>query len=356
MNQSNPERTGRAMTMREIREALGHNVNPQPPVDRAAWVDGDPLLEAIARAVWEQCSTEGTSLVVDDPRNIAAVAATAARAAVRAETLRDAEEICDEAGAVYTSKSLNGEATGAYELRERFRRKAEEAETATPAVVAAPTGRAARVAAALREHGMVHLGDQVPADEYDCCADAVLAVLPEQADRAAVLDEAVGAAETMAIRLQDDRKIDEANGAFTVMAHLRRLAVEAHGTGTQQQPDTEAHPPRHSWLVEWSADGDDWAVAYPTHDHSKALDRLARGRRETPDWQWRLVRETTTYTVEEPAPVAQQPAAEVSAVQPVRHAPGTAILCPDCRAKGYAVCMTAEQQPAADGDEETNRG
>ncbi|GGW99002.1 hypothetical protein [Streptomyces chartreusis] len=35
-----------------------------------------------------------------------------------------------------------------------------------------------RIAATMREHGVVHLGDQVPADEYDCCADAVLPVLP----------------------------------------------------------------------------------------------------------------------------------------------------------------------------------
>lgn len=44
----------------------------------AVWIDGDPLMEAIAAAVWEHCRTEGTSLVVDDPRNIAAVAAVAA--------------------------------------------------------------------------------------------------------------------------------------------------------------------------------------------------------------------------------------------------------------------------------------
>lgn len=48
----------------------------------------------------------------------------------------------------------------------------------------APTTLRDRVAEALREHGMVHLGDQVPADEYDCCADAVLAVLPAPVDRA----------------------------------------------------------------------------------------------------------------------------------------------------------------------------
>ena len=45
-----------------------------------------------------------------------------------------------------------------------------------------------RIAAAMREHGMVHLGDQVPADEYECCADAVLAVLPATTDQTA--DEA----------------------------------------------------------------------------------------------------------------------------------------------------------------------
>lgn len=62
-----------------------------PPVDPAAilgaaqqpstiWIDGDPLMEAIAAAVWEQCNTEpGSSVVDDDPRNIAAVAAAVAR-------------------------------------------------------------------------------------------------------------------------------------------------------------------------------------------------------------------------------------------------------------------------------------
>jgi hypothetical protein len=49
---------------------------------------------------------------------------------LRAATLRDAVEICDEAGAVYTSKALNEHAAGAYALMERFQRKAEEAECA----------------------------------------------------------------------------------------------------------------------------------------------------------------------------------------------------------------------------------
>ncbi|MEE1774478.1 hypothetical protein PUR34_41485 [Streptomyces sp. JV185] len=49
------------------------------PTSPAVWIDGDPLMEAIAAAVWERCNTEPTSSVVDDPRNIAAVAATVAR-------------------------------------------------------------------------------------------------------------------------------------------------------------------------------------------------------------------------------------------------------------------------------------
>ena len=46
-----------------------------------------------------------------------------------------------------------------------------------PGATPAPADLRQRIAEKLREHGMVHLGDQVPADEYDCCADAVLAVV-----------------------------------------------------------------------------------------------------------------------------------------------------------------------------------
>ncbi|MFE3678776.1 hypothetical protein [Streptomyces griseus] len=46
----------------------------------AVWGDGDPLMEAVAAAVYEQCGTDPvSSVVVDDPRTIAAVAATVAR-------------------------------------------------------------------------------------------------------------------------------------------------------------------------------------------------------------------------------------------------------------------------------------
>jgi hypothetical protein len=39
--------------------------------------------------------------------------------------------------------------------------------------------------------------------------------------------------------------------------------------------------------------------------------------------------------------------APAAAPQPVRHAPGKAILCPDCRDKGHSACVGAEQPAAA---------
>ncbi|MFG2359430.1 hypothetical protein [Streptomyces sp. NPDC048521] len=51
-----------------------------PTAASAGWIDGDPLMEAIAAAVWEHCGTDECGVVtIDDPRNIAAVAAHVAR-------------------------------------------------------------------------------------------------------------------------------------------------------------------------------------------------------------------------------------------------------------------------------------
>jgi hypothetical protein len=66
----------------------------------------------------------------------AAVLAVLPEPADRAALLREVADICDEAGAVYTSKALNDHADGAYALMERFLRKADEAEyVATPCSV-----------------------------------------------------------------------------------------------------------------------------------------------------------------------------------------------------------------------------
>lgn len=69
-------------------------------------------------------------------------------------------------------------------------------------------------------------------------------------------------------------------------------------------PADEAHPPIHSWRVE-VLDGDEWMPASGLHaDRDKAQQLLDNGTRRKPLWadgtpvQRRLVRETTTYTVE----------------------------------------------------------
>ncbi|WP_046500764.1 hypothetical protein [Streptomyces odonnellii] len=49
---------------------------------RPVWTDGDPTMEAVARAVWEQCQRSESGLAIDDdPRNIAAAAVAAVRTA-----------------------------------------------------------------------------------------------------------------------------------------------------------------------------------------------------------------------------------------------------------------------------------
>jgi hypothetical protein len=112
-----------------------------PAIDRmsppAVWIDGHPLLEAIAAAVWEQCSTEGTSLVVDDPRNIAVAAASVLPAPVdRAAVLREAADgfdrhvaqILESVGdkAVFVAKALRDRAAVWSEAAETLRRLAAE--------------------------------------------------------------------------------------------------------------------------------------------------------------------------------------------------------------------------------------
>lgn len=72
--------------------------NHETPSPTAVWVDGDPLMEAIAAAVWEQCGrSDSGSCVEDDPRTIAAVAAAVSvpPPAPRADDLRCA--VCHRA-------------------------------------------------------------------------------------------------------------------------------------------------------------------------------------------------------------------------------------------------------------------
>lgn len=239
----------------------------------------------------------------------------------------------------------------------------------------------------LHETGAVYALD---AGEPERIADAVLAVLPEQADRAAATErDSLG---READRLRKDW-VEMRARAERAEAELRRLAVE-HGTGTQQQecdhdsqvidhegsqywaclkcgtnlgrvagsqqqPDTEAHAPEHTWAAELHDPlADEWVPGTRYLVRDRAVNALEHSRRIGPAWkdgtpvERRLVRATTTYTVEEPGPAEQQ-AAEV------RHTGGNAEDCPACiegglNKLGYPwECPGPEQQAAAVGDEET---
>ncbi|WP_432027420.1 hypothetical protein [Streptomyces sp. 1222.5] len=61
---------------------VGHNGINAVHNNRAVWIDGDPLMEAIAAAVWEQCGrSDSGTYVEDDPRNIAVAAYAAVQLA-----------------------------------------------------------------------------------------------------------------------------------------------------------------------------------------------------------------------------------------------------------------------------------
>jgi len=67
----------------DFKARLALQADAKPYIERAAWVDFDPLMEVIAATVWEHCARddeEMPQLVRDDPRTIAAFAAAVARA------------------------------------------------------------------------------------------------------------------------------------------------------------------------------------------------------------------------------------------------------------------------------------
>lgn len=144
--------------------------------------------------------------------------------------------------------------------------------------------------------------------------DAVLAALPVTADRATVLREAadaVAALDRRKLRISTPLDSGEAweEGCGEAEALLRRMADEA------QPAEAEAQPPYHRWSVE-TRDGvaDQWAPGTPIADRDKAVERYEHATANWPTWkdgtpvERRLVRSTTTYTVETgPAVSARQP-------------------------------------------------
>ena len=93
------------------------------------------------------------------------------------------------------------------------------------------------------------------------------------------------------------------HGARLIETELRRLAAETPGPETQG----EAHPPRHTWEVE-SPRRDNWASWGVTYDERDwARERYESAIGNAPARPFRLVRATTTYSVEAEHTPATEP-------------------------------------------------
>jgi len=163
--------------------------------------------------------------------------------------------------------------------------------TEQPAAVSAPAGQTTlrdRIAAALTaEHYRRAEARIVASPEEHCAAmaDAVLAVLPEPTDRAAVRAAALReAADRYALLTDQNEAYDREQGELNETARLQHGTVRDVVAGLRRMADETA---------------------------------------------------TETPTV------------------PVQHAPGKAIRCPDCRAKGYTVCL---DEPAAGARQDGAQG
>lgn len=101
-------------------------------------------------------------------------------------------------------------------------------------------------------------------------------------------------------------------------AELSLLAVRPDERDFDTEPTAaepaEAHPAEHSWAAElYDPLADEWVPGTRYNDRDRAVRHLNHARSIGPVWndgtpvQRRLVRSTTTYTVEQPTAEAQQP-------------------------------------------------
>lgn len=60
----------------------------------------------------------------------------------------------------------------------------------------------------------------------------------------------------------------------------------------------EPYPPHDGWFVQRMQDGT-WVPFAPTHSRDKALERITSSRLAYPHLKHRLIRETTSYTIDE---------------------------------------------------------
>ncbi|MFC8008713.1 hypothetical protein [Streptomyces cinereoruber] len=90
--------------------------------------------------------------------------------------------------------------------------------------------------------------------------------------------------------------------ALDARARLTAAGLDAAPAAGPDDTQTDtAHPTRTVWVIEWHrAAKNEWIPDQPPYKHREdAVDEIARNLRHNPNRQLRLVRETTTWTVEE---------------------------------------------------------
>ncbi|MET8571843.1 hypothetical protein [Streptomyces sp. NPDC004783] len=222
------------------------------------------------------------------------------------------------ARAIYASDWPNGR----WEMRpaadhERYLANAD----AVLAVLPAPADRASlrdRIAEAALSAVEAAMDDTLLPAEREKALSGIAAVLPAPADRAAVLREAAAALRAQAKHVtgefSDSDVLHEDGPAATVATWkraadlLRRMADES--------PTAEHRPPRHRWAAEFRDPvADEWIPSTRYLNRHHAVERYEAAVAHAPKWkdgtpvERRLVRETTTYTVEaehQPAAGARQ--------------------------------------------------
>ncbi|MFB6424670.1 hypothetical protein ACFCXC_14940 [Streptomyces microflavus] len=210
------------------------------PADRPAWVDGDPLMEATAAAVWEQCRTEN-SIVVDDPRNIAAVAATVARQLLGTTEAEGEPEPCGS----LSQPTYSGEIMRCV-LPVGHPRQCQSTTEYPWVSWPSPTAQADLLVTEMHRLALseaLGLGTGAPWDAIRERAAELAVAPPAPADRAAHYREAADIAESLRefnspSLARNAAQVSENVGILRVADRLRRLAVDA--AAGVQPPTSEA--------------------------------------------------------------------------------------------------------------------
>lgn len=232
--------------------------NPEIPSPTAVWVDGDPLMEAIAAAVWEQCGrSDSGSCVEDDPRTIAAVAAAVSvpPPAPRADdrgALRDriAERPERYAVAIHDAMESDLSLVDQEPGQQALFARAADAVMALADSEQATLRRKLAAAEKIRENADFHLGQEMARRQL---AEKEAARL--SADQAAVLNAAAQHLYTALFpAVYDDMGQKAAEGVNRAVSELRRLAAASGPVAGEQQnetPEAESaacgHRPDHCW-------------------------------------------------------------------------------------------------------------